>query len=64
IGVDGSIWGLLLVFYPPCQMYRQLRHAYQMSRPEALLRVTFLLVFTIISLFLFFAILLALGVLG
>jgi len=29
-------------------MYRQLRHAYQMSRPEALVRVSFLLLFTVI----------------
>ncbi|MEJ6594159.1 DUF3667 domain-containing protein [Parasphingorhabdus sp.] len=64
MGVSGVIWGLLLVFYPPFHMYRQLRHAYQMSRPEALVRVSFLLVFTVISLSLFFAILLALGILG
>ncbi len=64
VGVTSNVWGVLLVFYPPFHMYRQLRHAYQMSRPEALVRVAFLLVFTVISLFLFFAILLALGVLG
>jgi len=64
MGVSGAIWGGLLVFYPPFHMYRQLRHAYQMSRPEALVRVSFLLLFTVISLSLFFAILLALGILG
>ncbi|WP_417818879.1 DUF3667 domain-containing protein [Tritonibacter scottomollicae] len=64
IGVDDAVWGVLLIFYPPFHMYRQLRHAYQMSRPEALVRVSFLLVFTVICLALFFAILLALGVLG
>lgn len=64
IGVSSAIWGFLLVFYPPFHMYRQLRHAYRISRAEALVRVSFLLVFAIISLFLFFAILLALGVLG
>lgn len=64
MGVSGAVWGMLLTFYPPIHMYRQLRHAYQMPRPEALVRVAFLLVFTAISLFLFFAILLALGVLG
>ncbi|MEO9633352.1 MAG: DUF3667 domain-containing protein [Parasphingorhabdus sp.] len=63
-GVAESIWGGLLVFYPPFHMYRQLRHAYKMSRPEALVRVSFLLFFTVISLTLFFLILLALGVLG
>ncbi len=64
IGVTSAVWGVLLVFYPPFHMYRQLRHAYQMSRPEALARLSFLLVFTVISLFLFLVILLALGVLG
>lgn len=64
IGVPGAVWSALLIFYPPFHMYRQLRHAYQMSRTEALVRVSFLLVFTVISLTLFFAILLALGVLG
>ncbi len=64
MGVPGAVWSVLLIFYPPFHMYRQLRHAYQMSRTEALVRVSFLLVFTVISLTLFFAILLALGVLG
>lgn len=64
IGVTEEIWAALLAFYPPFHMYRQLRHAYQMSRPEALVRVSFLLVFTVISLTLFLVILLALGVLG
>ncbi|WP_417594522.1 DUF3667 domain-containing protein [Parasphingorhabdus sp.] len=64
MGIPGAVWSGLLIFYPPFHMYRQLRHAYQMSRAEALVRVSFLLVFTVISLTLFFAILLALGVLG
>jgi len=64
IGITDGIWGILLVFYPPFHMYRQLRHAYPMSRPEALVRVSFLLVFAVISVILFFAVLLALGVLG
>tara|TARA_R110002110_G_scaffold2077_2_gene9447 strand:+ start:42 stop:1217 length:1176 start_codon:yes stop_codon:yes gene_type:complete len=64
IGFDSDLWGLLLIFYPPFHMYRQLRHAYQMSRVEALVRTSFLLVFTVISLTLFFVILLALGILG
>ncbi len=64
IGVPGALWGLLLLLYPPFHMYRQLRHAYQMSRFEALVRTSFLLLFTVISLTLFFAILLALGILG
>ncbi|NRD88610.1 hypothetical protein C8024_02715 [Sphingopyxis sp. BSNA05] len=64
IGAPASVWGTLLIFYPPFHIYRQLRHAYKMSRPEALFRVSFLLIFTVISLTLFFVILLALGILG
>ncbi len=63
-GVTDAIWGVLLIFYPPFHMYRQLRHAYQMSRPEALIRLVALLFFTVTSLILFFLILLALGLLG
>jgi len=64
IGVTGVIWAGLLIFYPPFHMYRQLRHGYQMSRPEAFVRTSFLLLFTVICLTSFFAILLALGILG
>jgi hypothetical protein len=64
IGFPATLWALLLIFYPPFHMYRQLRHAYPMSRFEALVRTFFLLLFTVISLSLFFAILLALGILG
>ncbi|MEM8917552.1 MAG: DUF3667 domain-containing protein [Pseudomonadota bacterium] len=64
LGITDAIWGGLLIFYPPFHMYRQLRHAYQMSRPEALIRLVALLFFTVTSLILFFLILLALGILG
>ena len=64
MGVTDAIWGGLLIFYPPIHMYRQLRHAYSLSRPEALARVIFLFIFTLISMLLFFFILLTLGVLG
>ncbi len=64
VGVSQAIWGLLLVFYPPFHMYRQLRHAYKLSRIETLLRLSALLVFTVISMTLFFAILFAVGILG
>ncbi len=64
LGVSDGIWGMLLVFYPPFHMYRQLRHAYKLSRIEALLRLSALLVFTVISMTLFFAILFAVGILG
>lgn len=64
IGVSEGIWASLLVFYPPFHMYRQLRHAYSLSRIEALVRVIFLFFFTFISILIFFFILLTLGVLG
>ncbi|QTD55755.1 DUF3667 domain-containing protein [Parasphingorhabdus cellanae] len=64
LGVSQAIWVLLLVFYPPFHMYRQLRHAYKLSRIEALLRLSALLVFTVISMTLFFVILFAVGILG
>jgi len=64
MGVSDGIWGGLLIFYPPIHMYRQLRHAYSLSRPEALVRVVFLFFFTFLSILIFFLILLALGVLG
>lgn len=64
IGVAESIWILLAIFYPPFHMYRQLRHAYGLTRIETFIRLIALLWFTVISLSLFFGILLALGVLG
>jgi len=64
IGAPSILWGWLLFFYPPIHMYRQLRHAYQLSRPEAFVRVLFLFGFTLLSLMLFFFLLLTLGVLG
>ncbi len=64
IGAPTAIWVMMLIFYPPIHMYRQVRHAYNLSRVEALVRTLFLLIFTVISMVLFFLILLALGVLG
>ena len=64
VGVPELIWTSLIIFYPLFHMYRQLRHAYGLGRVEAVFRLIALLVFTVISLTLFFAILLALGVLG
>lgn len=64
LGVSDAIWAGLLIFYPPFHMYRQLRHAYQMSRIEALIRLVALLFFTVTSLILFFAILATLNLLG
>lgn len=64
VGVPELIWTSLIIFYPLFHMYRQLRHAYRLGRVETVFRLIALLVFTVISLTLFFAILLALGVLG
>lgn len=64
VGVPETIWLSLIIFYPLFHMYRQLRHAYGLTRIETVFRLIALLVFTVISLSLFFAILLALGVLG
>ncbi len=64
VGVSESVWASLAMFYPPVHMYRQLRHAYGLSRIEALFRSAALIAFTFISALIFFMILLALGVLG
>ena len=64
VGAPSWIWVLLLSFYPAFHLHRQLRHAYQMGRAETIVRLVFLIIFIVISLSLFFAILLALGVLG
>lgn len=63
-GIGGGWTGLIFVFYPPYHMYRQLRGTYRGSRFGALLRTFLLLNFTMITLTLFLAGLLALGALG
>ena len=63
-GVWSDLVESALVFYPPLHMYRQLRGAYRSSRIGAALRTMLLLVFTTITLTLFLAGLLALGILG
>jgi len=64
IGIPGGMWTTLLIIYPPIHIYRQLRHAYKLSRLEAVIRSLVMFIFVIISIVLFFGILLALGVLG
>jgi len=63
VGGDG-ISGLVLTFYPPFHMYRQLRGAYGLSRFRALWRTVFLLFFAIFAATLFFLLLLTVGLLG
>ncbi len=60
----GWLWGLMLFAYPPTHMYWQLRGAYKLGRVEAVIRLFFLVGFTVISLLLFLLILLTLGILG
>jgi len=52
------------VFYVPFHMYRQLRGAYRSSRIGALARTSLLLVFALVAVTLFVAMLLALGAMG
>ncbi len=63
-GVPGGWIAATLTFYPPFHMYRQLRGAYRSSRLGALLRTVLLLNFSMLTLTLFTAGLLALGALG
>ena len=55
---------MLLIFYPPFHMYRQLRGAYRSSRIGAFIRATILVSVSAINLMIFMAGLLALGALG
>jgi hypothetical protein len=64
MGVGGPFIPLLLLFYPPFHMYRQLRGTYRSSRIGALVRTTILVTVASINLSLFMAGLLALGALG
>jgi Protein of unknown function (DUF3667) len=57
----GPIGGLLLAFYPPIHMYRQLHHAYQTSRFGAFWRMCFLSFFAMTALMLFTMLIVSLG---
>ena len=63
-GLNGGAVATLFLLYPPIHMYKQLRGTYRGSRFGALLRTFLLLNFTIFTLMLFLAGLLALGALG
>jgi len=56
--------GIAIVSIPPIHMYRQLKSAYGLRTYSALWRTAFLLWFALIAASLFFALLLALGLLG
>lgn len=64
IGLDDSFWGLAFVLIPPIHIYKQLRHAYGLSRGSAMLRAGLLLLFIVIVVSLFAMTLLFLGLLG
>lgn len=64
LGVSDNILGVAFVIIPPLHLYRQLRHAYSLSRPGALIRLIILSFFIWMVLILFAMILLFLGMLG
>jgi hypothetical protein len=57
----GAIGGLLLAFYPPIHMYRQLHHAYETSRFGAAWRMCVLSFFAMTALMLFTMLIVGLG---
>lgn len=57
----GAIGGMLLAFYPPIHMYRQLHHAYETSRFGAFWRMCFLSFFAMTALMLFTMLVVSLG---
>ena len=56
------IGGMLLAFYPPIHMYRQIHHAYETSRFGAFWRMCLLSVFAMTALTLFAVLIVTLGV--
>jgi hypothetical protein len=64
LGVGEDVWGSIFLIVPPLHLYKQLRHAYGLSRTGTLLRLFALLFFIVIILTLFLSILLFLGILG
>ncbi len=63
-GVSGAIWGTALGIVPPLHLYKQLRHAYKLSRFGAWLRLFLLSIAISIVLTIFFVLLLMIGMLG
>lgn len=61
LGVGAVSLILIGTFIPPIHMYKQLRHAYQLSRFSALWRLMALSFFIWVVLILFFQLLLLLG---
>lgn len=68
IGMAAGLWGwavfwIALLAVPPVHMYKQLRHGYALGRGGALVRTLFMTVFAVITLSLFFSIVVILGAL-
>ncbi|HKS56066.1 MAG TPA: DUF3667 domain-containing protein [Steroidobacteraceae bacterium] len=63
-GVSGAIWGTALGIIPPLHLYKQLRHAYGLSRFGTVLRLFLLTIAISIVLMIFFALLLLIGMIG
>jgi hypothetical protein len=64
IGVSDNILGFAFVLIPPLHLYKQLRHAYSLTRAGAAIRLIILSFFIWMVLILFASILLFLGFLG
>jgi hypothetical protein len=63
-GVSGAIWGTALGIVPPLHLYKQLRHAYKLSRFGAWLRLFLLSIGIFMVLMIFFMLLLLIGMIG
>jgi hypothetical protein len=63
-GVSSAIWGTALGIVPPLHLYKQLRHAYKLSRFGAWLRLWLLSIGVFFVLTVFFALLLLIGMIG
>jgi hypothetical protein len=63
-GISGAIWGTALAIVPPLHLYKQLRHAYGLSRFGAWLRLFLLSIGISIVLTIFFVLLLLIGMIG
>ena len=64
IGLPWSLMIVIMTFYAPFHLYRQLRHAYGLSRLGTLIRLCFLIGFIFVTLLLFTFVLLLLGMLS
>jgi hypothetical protein len=63
-GVSGGIWGTALAIVPPLHLYKQLRHAYGLSRFGTVVRLFLLSIAISIVMTIFFVLLLLIGMIG